>query len=80
MQISGLFSFISQITLPNDPEILMVTTTKICFVLTLNVHHRLAMIPLDVITPLLRPTEQLLFGSLTICDKRKQNMVDMNWL
>lgn len=33
--------------------------------LTLNVHHGLAMIPLDdALTPMLRLTEQLLFGSL----------------
>lgn len=76
---------ISQITLPyvavtNDPEILMVTTTKIYFVLTLNFHHRLALIPLDAVITPLRQTEQLLVGSLTACDKRKQDMVDMNWL
>ena len=86
MQISGSLSLISQIILPcvavtNDSEVLMVITTKIYFVLTLNIHHRLPMIPLDIlITPLLRPTEQLLFGSLTTYDKRKQDMVDMNWL
>lgn len=43
------------VAVTNDLEILMVTTAKIYFVLTQNVHHTLAMIPLDgVITPLLK--------------------------
>lgn len=70
MQRSESRFLISQITLSyaavtNDPEILVVTTTEVYFMLTLNVHHGLAMIPLDdALTPMLRLTEQLLFGSL----------------
>lgn len=81
MQKSGSLFLNSQVTdgygaVTDDLEILqsnltVIITTKVYFMLTVNVHHGVAMIPLDVIIPLRRLMEQLLFGSLSTCGRRK---------